>query len=580
MKTNAILQKCKRRGSVLVLSLIFLTVTMLILASALGWTMTSSRLTGRNVEYYRTEAAAEAATEKVIAALNLDYEQLGEAEVLRRLDTYRALVPTTNEDSAWRSYAFMDIQGNRAHTTVDYIPPSQYRVLGSQYEGLSGYASSFRVISNVRQTDGPFNITGGLLQDIDVATIPLFQFAIFYNIELEINPSPPMSVTGPVHGNTNIYIAPANVLTFQSAVSSAAQIIMTRDPNDPSGVGSGGGVVNFAVKPKEHMSSLTMPIGTNSNPSAVRQIIEIPPTSESPTSSLGRERFYNKADMVVLVSDSGIVARSGQFNNFATLVPSNEVAKFITLTNFYNKREGKTIKATQLDIAKLRVFNTNLVTTANNLRPVIPTHDITIVYVADQRTQSSSTESGVRLVNGQTLLPLGLTVATPNPLYVLGHYNVATNALGTTNTINTFPAALIADAITVLSVDWRDANSTLALGSRVAANTTVNAAFLAGVVPTSRSSYSGGVENFPRFLEDWSGQILTYNGSMVVMYDSKVATGLWQGTGATIGIYNPPVRRWAFDQNFNDVKKQPPGTPSVRALIRGRWAMIKPGTSG
>jgi len=579
MKVKSIFLKVRKRGSVLVLSLIFLTVTMLILASALSWSSTSTRLTARNVEYYRTEAAAEAATEKVIAALNYDYEQLGEAEVLRNLDNYRHLVPATNEDVEWKSYSFMDIQGNAARTTVNYIPPSSYRVLGSQYEGLSGYASSFRIISNARQIDGPFNITGGVLQDIDVATIPLFQFAIFYNIELEINPGPAMTVTGPVHGNTNIYISPGNVLTFQSAVTSAASIVMNRDPNDPSGAG-GGGTVNFAVTPKEHMSALSMPIGTNSNPAAVHQIVEIPPTSENALSSLGKERFYNKADMIVLVSDTGISARSGRFNNFATLVPSNEVAKFVVLTNFFNKREGKTIKATQIDIARLGIFNTNLNTTVNNLRPVIPTHDITIIYVADQRSQTISTEAGVRLVNGQTLLPLGLTIATPNPLYVLGNYNAPASALGTTNTTATLPAALIADAITILSPSWRDPNSSLALGSRIGSDCTVNAAFLAGVVPTSIGSYSGGVENFPRFLEDWNGHVFTYNGSMVVMYDSQYATGLWKGTGSTIGIYNPPVRKWAFDQNFRDVTKLPPGTPSVRALVRGRWAMLKPGTSG
>src|SRR5262249_9753975 len=155
----------------------------------------------------------------------------------------------------------------------------------------------------------------------------------------------------------------------------------------------------------------------------------------------------------------------GQFNNFSTLVPSNEVAKFITLTNFFNKREGKTIRSTQIDIAKLGSFNTNLNTAANNLRPVIPTHDITIVFVADQRTQTSSTEAGIRVVNGQTLLPLGLTIATPNPLYVIGNYNVPTSALGTTNTTGTLPAALISDAITILSPSWRDANSSLALSS-------------------------------------------------------------------------------------------------------------------
>jgi hypothetical protein len=113
--------------------------------------------------------------------------------------------------------------------------------------------------------------------------------------------------------------------------------------------------------------------------------------------------------------------------------------------------------------------------------------------------------------------------------------------------------------------------------SRLASDTTVNAAFLAGIVPTSTGKYSGGVENFPRFLEDWSPggtqRVLTYNGSMVVMYESKFSTTPWPGTGT---VYDPPSRHWAFDQNFRDVNKLPPGTPAARAMSRGRWAMIKP----
>jgi hypothetical protein len=118
-----------------------------------------------------------------------------------------------------------------------------------------------------------------------------------------------------------------------------------------------------------------------------------------------------------------------------------------------------------------------------------------------------------------------------------------------------------------------------AFGSRVATATTLNAAILAGIVETVSGSYSGGVENFPRFLEDWNNVTLTYNGSMVVMYPSQIAKGLWQGTGSSIGIYNPPIRDWAFDLNFRDPAKIPPGTPSVRVLIRGAWAMVRPGTT-
>jgi hypothetical protein len=143
----------------------------------------------------------------------------------------------------------------------------------------------------------------------------------------------------------------------------------------------------------------------------------------------------------------------------------------------------------------------------------------------------------------------------------------------------TRPASLVADAITVLSTSWNDAMASSGIDSRIANPTTVNAAFLAGIVQTTNSgggSYSGGVENFPRFLENWSGKVFTYNGSMVVMFDSKQAIRKWPGTGT---VYNPPNRAWAFDQNFRDINKLPPETPVARTLIRGKWYTMKPGTT-
>ncbi|MGB9601435.1 MAG: hypothetical protein ACPMAG_01440, partial [Limisphaerales bacterium] len=138
---------------------------------------------------------------------------------------------------------------------------------------------------------------------------------------------------------------------------------------------------------------------------------------------------------------------------------------------------------------------------------------------------------------------------------------------------NTMPASLIADAITILSGNWNDANSKSGISSRVATSTTVNAAFFAGIVETVPGHYSGGLENFPRFLENWSGKTLTYNGSMVVMFTSRYATNYWPGTGT---VYNPPNRNWSFDVNFYNPERLPPLTPSVRAVIRFKWKSIAP----
>jgi hypothetical protein len=32
-------------------------------------------------------------------------------------------------------------------------------------------------------------------------------------------------------------------------------------------------------------------------------------------------------------------------------------------------------------------------------------------------------------------------------------------------------------------------------------------------------------------------------------------------------VYDPPVRQYAFDLDFQDVNKMPPGTPTFRAIV-------------
>ena len=131
------------------------------------------------------------------------------------------------------------------------------------------------------------------------------------------------------------------------------------------------------------------------------------------------------------------------------------------------------------------------------------------------------------------------------------------------------------DAITILSTTWNDSyNSRTSLNSRNAGDTTVNAATLEGIVPSVTVNgvkhYSGGVENFLRLLENWSGNTLTYNGSIVVMFDSRYATNYWQNPG---NYYDVPTRNWGFDANYSQGQnKLPPIFPQVKALIRQDWS--------
>ena len=556
-----------RRGSVVVGVLVLIVVTMVVLAATLDWTFTNVRLNHRNSQYTRSLGAAEAATEKGIVSLNTDYKNYGQAYVENNLDKYRQMVPTVTENAAWSDFRFYDSKGYLDRMDVIFTKGTNLVPVSKNYKGLLGFPSTFRITASASVANTPLRVTGAVVQEIQVSLIPIYQFASFYNMDYECTALPKMDISGTVHVNGSMYLNPVTSLTYHNDVTCTGKII--RGPKPGSGMSSMPGTVTYLGAHDGGVSNLILPIGTNNSLTAVREVVEIPPVTESATSSMGQQRFYNKADMIIKVSDLlGLEVTSGRFNNFATIVPFMQATQFIkTNINFYDQRQKKNVKCTQIDIGAFSAWNlSNTV-----LRTVLPMKDVRIIYVADQRSQGTTNMPGIRLVNGQTLPVNGLTVATPYPLYTLGHYNCPNAAhLGTPNTSATAPAALVADAITA----FRDVDSNKSYTLRIPAATTVNAAFIAGIVQSSSSTgYSGGIENFPRFLEDWDSpaQTFTYNGSMVVMFESKYAIQPWVNIGV---YYDPPVRNWAFDPNFRYPDKLPPATPTAYVLTRGEWNIV------
>ena len=255
-----------------------------------------------------------------------------------------------------------------------------------------------------------------------------------------------------------------------------------------------------------------------------------------------------------------------------------------------DNREGGPVRIVTLDVSQL--------TTPQNQAPngVVwslphPSNFNGIVYIYDS-SGSSTVKRGVKVKNGSVIPATGLTVASANPIYLQGDFNTGgtgatvpsnnssnLNADGTYKTPATppdpqvagytrAPCSVVADAVNILSSSWDDTKSgTLPQASP----TTINTAIVSGNVPTKAygdNVYSGGAENFPRFLEDWSNKTLSYYGSMVQLYRSQQAIGEW-GKG---NVYNPPTREWYFDSNF---KTTPPiGTIMNYNYIKGRWSVF------
>lgn len=194
-------------------------------------------------------------------------------------------------------------------------------------------------------------------------------------------------------------------------------------------------------------------------------------------------------------------------------------------------------------------------------------------------TNSRAVNTALRIINGAGVVATygsanpGLTIATNAPLYVKGDYN-ATSTTGTLSSTavessSEVPACLAADAITLLSPNFSESNSkssnTPAASFPSGSNVELATAMIIGNVPTDKngnSDYSGGAHNLPRFLEDWSGKGTYIRGSLVCLYESRVANA-----PLTTNFYSPPNRNWGFSDLFKS-GSYPPGTPKVMSYRR------------
>lgn len=98
----------------------------------------------------------------------------------------------------------------------------------------------------------------------------------------------------------------------------------------------------------------------------------------------------------------------------------------------------------------------------------------------------------------------------------------------------------------------------------------VNAVIISGIVPFRAYQSSGGLHNFPRFLEDWDGVPLNISGSLLQLNFSTAATApwdpdAWEPTGATVpkdqyGYYLAPQRLWGYDVALQLVSAGPIST--------------------
>ncbi|HOD66523.1 MAG TPA: PilX N-terminal domain-containing pilus assembly protein [candidate division Zixibacteria bacterium] len=525
------------RGFATFIALILVVMLTLLGIAALSTSDDEMKIAGNELHEMKAFYAAEAGLADAAAAMRYEYDSTGLPP---------AVLPsgTSNLNNCLVTF-----------TTADDGAASPRILTSGTLAGLHALVKSFTITSEAENLQDGAKVT--LSQSFEVALVPLFQFAVFYDNDLEIAPGPEMNLIGRVHSNGNMYLQSNNTLRMNSYVTAAGDIRHGRKGPGSAGYGdvqiksASGAFVSMkqgsgwldAGDPQWYDSSVGRWQGRVQDAAHGQESLNLPLSQEAggdPHRLIERaagnvDSYENKATLKFI--DGRAFQRVGGIWTDITADMTSRNIISSSDDKFYDQREKKWVDPMELDLGKLYDEGYG---PANG-----------VIYFSDQ----TSDFPALRIKNADEL-DGGLSVVSENPMYVVGNYNATDKK----------PAALIADAITFLSSAWDDSKSTLSKTQRVATTTVVNACYATGNVETTSSDYSGGFENLPRFLETWNGKTLRWKGSAVNLWASRQATGTWNGT-----YYDPPNRDWLYDTDLDDPYKLPPETPMIRVFQRSGW---------
>jgi len=355
---------------------------LLIGLAALTTSDDEAQIAGNEWREMKAFYAAEAGLEQAVSELRNEYDSTG------RPPTVLPDEEITLNDCA---VAYTTVDGGAATTKV---------LTSGSMAGLYALVKSFSVQSTATSDAEQAQMT--LSQNFEIALVPIFQFAVFYENDLWATPADDMTVTGRVHGNGNMYLQANTNMYFAGRVTAAGKIhhgfpgglysgtnggVWFKDANntyqnmyksgswldnsddewyDKASARWGGMVQDEAFG----QEGLNLPL-TDASGDA-HKIIE--------RASGNSDSYENKADLKI-IDGVPYAYESGSWQNVSTLLPAGT----LITASFYDAREKKTVTTTDVDISKLKTSS------------YFPSNGV--IYSSDHR----SGYPALRLTNGSSI---------------------------------------------------------------------------------------------------------------------------------------------------------------------------------
>ncbi len=573
-------RRARPRGSALLTVVLVLLATLIVGMSALlKWSMAGYRQALNRSRRTKMLYTAESGCQYAMAALQV---------YAKAYETH----PTTSD--------YVRIIEEFIHVASNQLPP-EFRLVKYEFTEGAVYGTNSLADSlyrGARASVKPIYVSVGVehiadttiyaevTQMIEARSFSIFEYGVFVDGDLMINSDKKMEIDGSVHANGVLSIGTRGAqlgLHLKKAVTSASNIYAISSP-EKTGINYTDTQYKFMTDllgqklDSDHpywtqlallqwrgrvmswvhgMPRLTLPIPNAENDPRV--LIEPPHPDD--TDAIAQARYANRA-AVRIMPDGDVQVYSEASAGFTTVarVGDSAVSSWIdTNKYFWNNALNAFVRPLDIHVGNFRTWalaNARDAFFSNSLRAGI-------LYVAI----SNSPSFNVRLTNGSSLpnavingVSNGFTLATDNPVYVLGNYNDTTKC----------PASIISDAITVLSSDWKDSehlSTNSPCGS--AKNTSYLTSMLTGQTTNMNTftaeTWYGGIEDLPKYIENWSGTGASGNkeirGTIAALWASK-----WERNNLVVPEAGPN-RLWWYDPKFG----YPPGAPRFHEFVPKEW---------
>lgn len=239
--------KIRERGAALAIAVIIVAILSVVGLTALAFSSTEARIAGSDLQRTQTFYAATSAMEK----MTNDFSNLFRKKMYPTTADLNAIAgsppkPIVDEGFGFEQLLVQDADKLNELRATQNLPDTIYprvNIPEGPYAGL--YASVIPYKMSTTATMMTTKIQVKLEREFNNYLVPLFQFGIFSNEDLEFSPGPLMTFNGRIHTNGNLY-ATRNI-KFLNRVSMGGELVRDATRGGEPNASSGSDKVWFEV---------------------------------------------------------------------------------------------------------------------------------------------------------------------------------------------------------------------------------------------------------------------------------------------------------------------------------------------